>query len=284
MRTFEELKQLLIQVKESDYRIPDGVDVDDLIDDMLKFIGHTDHELRDVLIYPTFDKWGCDVMISTTQMKYILDTCLDEQHLFYRIGEKDTDSVFTRSFSMLIIPVAFCMHEETSFLADDDVLNIKETVLRYIKQEKDFRGYVDGKGWAHSIAHVADALQNIVFCFKRSEDWLEILDAIKTIVFNGDIAYAYGEDERIADAFVSAFYTAVCDHKVLTTKDFSDWIENFSILESETKMPARWHQRINRKNFLKSVYVMFLLDRDFDPYKDDCDKICKCLFDVLEKL
>ena len=46
MRNFEELKILLTAVKNNDYAVPSGVDVDDVIADMLKFIGHTDAELR----------------------------------------------------------------------------------------------------------------------------------------------------------------------------------------------------------------------------------------------
>jgi len=207
MRTFEELKQLLIEVKDNDYNVPSGVDVDSVIADMLKFIGHTDAELRDNLIYMTFVYWIEEKgLVSVEKMKEILDICLSDSHLFYGIGEKGTDSVFTRSFSALVIALAFCLHDESPFLTIDDVQTIKETVFRYINEEKDYRGYVDGKGLAHSVAHIADVLVNIAsfeidnkYCLGR-EDIYEILEAVKFLVRNKECVYSTRE-ETLSDAF-----------------------------------------------------------------------------------
>jgi len=33
-------------------------------------------------------------------------------------------------------------------------------VLDYARDERDRRGYIDGKGWAHTVAHTADALDS----------------------------------------------------------------------------------------------------------------------------
>ena len=54
MRTCEELRQQLVQIKENNWKVPEDVDLDALITDMLRFIGHADGELRDGLIYIIF--------------------------------------------------------------------------------------------------------------------------------------------------------------------------------------------------------------------------------------
>ena len=283
MRNFKELKQLLIEVKDNDYNVPSGVDVDGVIADMLKFIGHTDAELRDGLIYKTFMQWGeYKGVFSAEQMKHILNTCLSETHLFFGIGEKDTDSVFTRSFSSLIISVALCMHDENPFLTVKDIHDIKEIVLRYIEQEKDYRGYVDGKGWAHSVAHISDALCNLAGCSQAidvddeysigREGLLEVLQAIKTLVCIKDCVYSAEEDERLAGSFMFVAY-----REVLRNEELIAWIDSFNMADNEYwkgTMPDDYYLYVNRKNFMRSLYFKLLSDGDYD-------EICKFILGFL---
>jgi len=194
-------------------------------------------------------------------MKHILTTCLGEQHLFFGIGERDSDSVFTRSFSSLAIALAFCLHEKNPFLTVADVHGIKETMLRYINQERDCRGYAVGKGWAHAVAHAADALYNMVccevdgtFCFDRIE-LLEILKAVKTLILCRDCVYTAEEDERLV--FV---VKAVCANKILTNDDLMAWIDSFNPTDNEWwngTVPNDYYLHVNRINFLRSLYFYF---------------------------
>ena len=131
MRTLQELKNILIQVKENEYNVYTWADEDEGI-------------------------------LTTDQMHKILNTCLSDKYLFLGIGESGTDTVFTRAFSSLYIGLALCKHDEDPYLSGEEVQKVKQTLLSYVQQEKDFRGYVDGKGWAHSIAHVSDALNDLV--------------------------------------------------------------------------------------------------------------------------
>jgi len=276
MRTQEQLKHLLTQVKENDYAAPGGTNVDSVLDDMLKHIGHTDGELRDKLIYTTFYQWGENKgLISAEKMKQILGICLSDTHLFFGIGEKDTDSVFTRSFSSLVISVAFCMHDEAPFLSAGDVQAIKEAVLRYISQEKDFRGYVEGKGWAHSIAHIADALVNIAGCDVDGKHCIgregvqEVLQAVKMLVCNKEHVYSAEEDERLVTPFMVA-----TDLKLFTTSELIGWIDSFNMTDNEYwkgTLPGDYYLHLNRKNFMRSLY--FRLQSQIST--EGFDEICK---------
>ncbi|MCL2171088.1 MAG: DUF2785 domain-containing protein [Defluviitaleaceae bacterium] len=282
MKTFEELKQCLIQIKNNDYSVSNGVDVDITIAGMLKFIGHTDGEFRDGLAYSTFNSWTDNGTISTTQMRHILTTCLGEQHLFFGIGEKDTDSVFTRSFSSLVIALAFCLHDKKPFLTIADVKGIKETLLRYMGKEKDCRGYVNGKGWAHA----ADALGNTAgceidgkFCFDGKE-LLEILDAVKTLILCRNCVYTAEEDERLIWAV-----NAVCANNILTNEDLIAWVDSFNPNDKEWwngAIPGDYYLHVNRKNFLRSLYFNFLAPSDeleiVDP-KAIAEHLLVCLLD-----
>ena len=281
MRTYNEIKQLLRQIKDNDYVIPDGVDTDALITDMLKFVGHTDAEFRDELIYSTFSSWVDNDTLSAVQMKHILATCLDDQHLFFGIGESGTDAVFTRAFSSLLISVAIYMHEESPFLTTGEIRDIKETVLRYVNQEKDYRGYVDGKGWAHAVAHIADALANIAGCNVAldSEEYVigregmfEMLQAVKTLVCNSECVYTAEEDERLAVVFMNVIWS-----EVLTTEELTGWIAGFNMADNEWwngSMPEDYYLHVNRKNFMRSLYFKLLADKDYE-------KICEFMLGFL---
>jgi len=272
MRTYEELKQQLIQIKDNNYVISSEINVDGLIADMLKFIGHSDAELRDELIYSTISTLTENMTFSTTQVKHILTTCLGEGHLFFNIGEKDTDSVFTRAFSSLPISVALWFNQnKTPFLTADELTHIMDTVLRYTKQEKDYRGYVDGKGWAHAIAHIADALGHLAEASKTvdgegefslgRDGLLEILDAVKSMICS-DYMYTAEEDERLAVPVMDVIY-----REVLTNEELIEWIDGFNMTDTawrRSSYPGSYYRYINCKHFMRSLYFKLLSDGDYD--------------------
>jgi hypothetical protein len=223
---------------------------------MLKYIGHPDPELRDDLIYTTFDKWCEARMITAGQMKIILEICLDEQHLFYGIGETNTNSVFTRSFSALMVPLALYVNNRAAFLSDAEIININDTILKYIGQEKDFRGYVDGMGWAHAMAHSADALASLAMHRAIERNGLiEILSTIKTMVANGESTYVYNEDERIAKAAMAVIYY----RKILTDEDIMDWLSGFRTISNTGSQTLNMNVKVNQENFLRSLYSKLIL-------------------------
>jgi len=282
MRTYEELKHCLVQIKDSGYNVPDGLDVDGLIDDMLRFIGHTDPELRDSLIEKTIMQWAeAKRVFSPDQMRHILYTCLGDTHLFFGIGEKDTDSVFTRAYSSLAISAALCMHDETPFLTADDVQTIKEAALRYANEEKDYRNYVDGKGWADAVAHIADVLVNVSCCPVDDdysigrEGMSEILQAVKALVCNNEHIYIAMEDERL----VTTVCIAVDLHK-FTAKELIDWIDSFDMTDNEYwkgTMPDDYYLYVNKKNFMKSLYFKLQGNLSIEGF----DEICKYILSFL---
>ena len=90
------------------------MDLDRLTERMLKEIGSTDPELRDDLIYRTFVRLIHGSYLTPKKMTYITEICLE--NLFLSIGERDSDSVFTRSFSALVIALILEKDREQSFL------------------------------------------------------------------------------------------------------------------------------------------------------------------------
>lgn len=116
--------------------------------------------------------------------------------MFFRIGEQDTDSVFRRSFSVLLLPLFLLDHRSQPFLSKAEILRVKENLLQNLNQEQDRRGFVNGKGWVHAIAHAADTLDALAQCGEITRhDLQEILAAIRAVISVRDIVYVYGEKD-----------------------------------------------------------------------------------------
>ncbi len=113
-----ELKEKLQGLAQNKFRLSENDDLSELIPQMLYHIGSIDDYLRDELIYSAFGTWILRYnAIDFQQLRKILPIALDEQHMFCKLGEQDTDSVFTRSFSVLLLPLLLITHRAHPFLS-----------------------------------------------------------------------------------------------------------------------------------------------------------------------
>jgi len=249
MLTENELKTQLQVVAANDYRPPAGVDAWSLTLDMLTQLGSIDAELRDELIYTTFVHWARAGLYTPDQYRALLNGLLDDQHLFRGLGERDTDTVFMRSFSALLCVWPVYHHRRQPYLAPHEVLAAFDRVLDYFSREVDLRGYVEGKGWAHAVAHTADLLDEFAQCEELDRSGLlRLLDAIKARLRAADVVFVAEEDERLAYATLS-----LVGRGTLTERDLEPWIKSFAPIE-RTGEWRTWSRQVNIKHFLRSLY------------------------------
>ena len=128
-------------------------------DEMLKQIGNPDSYLRDKLIYQSYGKVDFFRSIKLRKKsRHYLKLLYRKTTYFTGLGESGTDTVFTRSFSTLVIAAIIEYDVKKTVVNPDLVHSTVNKVTYYLMEEKDTRGFIEGKGWAHSIAHGADAL------------------------------------------------------------------------------------------------------------------------------
>jgi hypothetical protein len=247
MLTENELKQQLQIIAANEYCVPDNVDYWSVTQDMLTHLGSIDAELRDQLIYTTFTKWARAGLYSSDQYHTLLNVLLDDQHLLYGLGERDTDTVFMRSFSALLCVWPIYHHRQQSFLTRQEVHATLDRVLDYFARENDLRGYVEIKSWAHAVAHTADLLDELAQCEEVQRDGLlRILEAIQVKASTTDTFYTAEEDERLAYAVLSLLGRDLVAHT-----EVEAWIKSFAPIERV----GDWRQQhLNTKNFLRSLY------------------------------
>lgn len=246
----EELKERLHAIIGDEFKVPEKVDAFEMTLAMMEYLGDSDSELRDDLVYSVLSRWVINGVFNKEQLKQILATIFDDKHLFYKIGEKDTNSVFMRAFSVLIVASLVYRHREDSFLGYEELIAIKNKVIKYMEDEKDVRGYVIEGGWAHTAAHSSDALDELCLCkeFGR-EELLEILKAIKFKVSIDYHAYICYEDERLAYATNS-----LISRNLLTEEELSEWIKSFAEYDKQTTFPNHFYFISNIRNYLNSLY------------------------------
>jgi len=274
MMTESELKKQLQQIAAHDFRLPDATDLFPLALEMTGYIGAVDSELRDGLIYSCFGTWILDSLFTPEQMRQLLGLATDDNHLFFRIGEQETDSVFTRTFSMLILPLLLIEHRKRPFLSPPTIQTLKQTIFRYLEREQDKRGYVPGKGWAHAIAHAADALDDLAQCEELGADDLrEILTVIRVQMGVGEFVYTHAEDERLSVAVI-----AVMKRPSLSQTDITNWLQTFPPLVANFEaMPDDYYRYINVTQFLRTLY--------FRAVRADVTKsICQAIRDTAEEI
>ena len=274
-----ELKCQLIEIRKKDYNFT-GYDLNNLIFEMLKNIGATDSELRNELIYITFGHMiVTNNVLNQDQLKQLLNICIDDQHLFYRLGESETDSVFVRSFSVLILPLILNVDQRDSFLSESEIKYVQKRLFTYVRNEEDIRGYVEGKGWAHALAHAADALGEIAkHRYIKEDDLMELLEVISAQVLFSKSVYTYNEDERMA---LSAFNTI--DRGLLSDQQILNWINNFKIqLDTQKKLVADLnglYLKLNVRNFLYNLYFRLRYKNESISLQKEIEKMLDSIRD-----
>lgn len=264
----------LEQVKQNDYIEDDMNILKKTTALMLIFIGDPDPYLRDSLIYETFCEWITEKhYYSNDELKEILNIVLDKNHLFYKIGIEQDDSVVTRTFSVLVIDLLLYMNIQNQYLSQDEFNTLKDSVIRFYNEEKDLRGYEEGIGWMHAAAHGADALSSIVSSKQCDEEtMMKVLDALNHVLENTKYILAHEEDERMATVVY-----AITFRNVLSREKLCKWINNLGSEITPGYSDAKYVQKANTKKFVRSLYFRLM-------HEEDTAKITELLYKKEEEL
>lgn len=247
-------------IVDADYDVPSGRAAQELTPQLLTYLGSTDPELRDGLAYAILDAWLHRGLYSDDEKRDMLAHLAE--NLMNGIGETGTDSVFLRAFSVLTL--AELVHEDNQrpWLREAEARQLLELALVYLEAERDLRGWVPEKGWAHSPAHTADFL----FVMARNRylgaaDLERLIHGIRAKTLDPmALPYLYDEDERLAQPVVAAMRRGLLDAPVLR-----GWLDGFIHPPrqpewNELFLTGEWViPRHNVKLFLRSLYGQLAL-------------------------
>ena len=140
--------------------LPEGklVFTNEQIQFLLDNIGNLNPHIRDNLVYTLFARGFSENAFKQKQIQVIIDSFIQNIGLFRQINQPENDTIFLRTFSALLGALILESDNDKPILTDSERQLLFDWSIRYLKEEKDFRGYVTNKGWAHSVAHGSDFL------------------------------------------------------------------------------------------------------------------------------
>ncbi|MCD6641090.1 MAG: DUF2785 domain-containing protein [Nocardioides sp.] len=187
------------QVQRAGFRVPDDRGLGDLTSELTVMLGSNDPAVRDGTAYPALATW-----IERGVYDDLLVGLGDGMvaGLLTGLGERDTDTVFRRSFSALVL--AECLRRDNAhhLVPATRILDWGDRLATWFLRERDTRGHVAGKGWAHAIAHGADALGVLADSpHLAGAELAVLLDVIaERVLVPGTPPLLSGEPDRLAAA------------------------------------------------------------------------------------
>ena len=188
------------QVQAADFEVPADRPLDDLTAELTTMLGSTRPEVRDGTAYPALATW-IDRGVYDDLLPGLGDGMV--AGLSVGLGETGTDTVFRRSFSALIVAECLERDNEQHLLPPAKILDWGDRIAVWFLSERDTRGFVADKGWAHAIAHGADAIGALAesphMSAAEHQALLDVL-AERLVQQPADEPLAAGEPDRMAHA------------------------------------------------------------------------------------
>ena len=188
------------QVQKAGFEVPSDRPLDELTAELTTMLGSTRPEVRDGTAFPALATW-IDRGVYDDLLAGLGDGMV--AGLGVGLGEHGTDTVFRRSFSALIVGACLERDNAQHLLPVDKILDWGDRIAVWFLTEQDSRGWVADKGWAHAIAHGADAIGALGdsphLGAPEHEALLDVL-AERLLQQPGDTPLAAGEPDRIAAA------------------------------------------------------------------------------------
>ena len=221
------------QVQKAGFEVPSDRPLDELTAELTAMLGSTRPEVRDGAAFPALATW-IDRGVYDDLLIGLGDGMVSG--LSVGLGETGTDSVFRRSFSALI--VACCIERDNAqhLLPVDKILDWGDRIAVWFLTEQDSRGWVDDKGWAHAIAHGADAMgalgESPHLGAAEHEALLEVL-AERLLQQPADVPLVAGEPDRIAAAAMQ-----ILRRDTLGTDVLEPWVHRLGVAGNPFKGPV----------------------------------------------
>jgi hypothetical protein len=244
------------QVAASGLEVPQDRPLNDLTAELTRMLGDTDPETRDGTAYPTLATW-----VARGVYDDLLSGLGDGMAagLGVGLGEKESDSVFRRSFSALILDCCIDRDNQRPLVAGAKILEWGDRLATWLLRERDLRGYVPGKGWAHAVAHGADGLGTLARSpHVAANELTVVLDVIADrVLLPVDRLFTNGEPDRLAAATM-----AVLRRNIVSLRVIEPWIARLAATAGSFASPDDRDPHLkggNAESFLRALHLQLAL-------------------------
>lgn len=274
-------KDFWVSISNNEYAVPEGYSLENLTELLFGYLGSTDPELRDEIAYIVYANWLKRGLYTGEAIQFHIDILLS--NLEKGIGETDSDTVFLRAFSILLLAEIVHNDNKKSLLEEYQVKRILEKGLWYLQAERDPRGYVPGKGWAHALAHTADLL--LVLGHNRNTEEADLLHMLIAVsdkmVHSTNHVYIHGEDDRLASAVIE-----ILRRDLIPLERAEVWARSLMAPDGRDWKGVYIDDKKNRafqntRNLLRSIHLHLLLDEEQLPRRE---QLISIFLDALRNL
>ncbi len=227
---------------------------DDQIFAILKQLGSTNPTYRDHGAFYFLTDVISNKAITLKQMRWITNYLISDKSLFDHILEPVNDAVFKRSFSVLILSQLLAANNKFHFIDSQLKKRIIVQIASYSLLEKDPRGFVGGKGWAHAFLHLINTL--ILLCGDNKiirADKVLLLGSVLVGYHNITKPFVAGEDSRMASflGYITNLNEIYEDYFLRVLKFWHQDLTNQMSVSTE----AGWNKVYNRNRLLQVIML-----------------------------
>ncbi len=254
------------RVSAADFRVPADRRLSDLTAELTELLGTPDSELRELAL----------AVLCTWIERGVYDDLLPglgdgiATGLLAGVDESETDSVFRRSFSALVVAEVIDRDSRRPRVSRTKIHEWGDRLATWFLMERDERGWVDGQGWAHAIAHGADAFGALA----RSPhcgpgELLVVLDVIGDRVTRTSNAVWYsGENDRLAMTTLHVLRRGLVPDELVEA-----WLQRITTAarprRDESGKADVYLQTGNAAGFLRALYLQLALGPAAPPRRSD---------------
>lgn len=234
-----------------DFALPTG-SLTEATAELTGLLGDIDPAVRDDMAY---------VLLSTWVRRGAYDDLLPGLGdglgvgLRFGLGEDGTDSVLRRSFSALLLACVIERDNTAHLLHPNVVLGWADAGLDWFLTERDLRGHLGAKGWAHAAASGADVLAALGRSRHLGRGELAVLlDAVADrLARSAPHVLLHGEDDRLAYATM-----AILQRDELETAWLEGWVTR--LVKPFALDPAGPHSaaHVNTLNYARALHLALL--------------------------
>ena len=243
------------QVVADGLKVPENRPLDEMTADLTRMFGDSDPEIRDGIAFPTLGTWIGEGVYDDLLRGLGDGMCAG---LDVGLGEESSDSVFRRSFSALVLTECIDRDTVADLVTRDQVLRWGDRIAGWLLRERDLRGFVPGHGWAHTIAHGADAIGALMRSPKIGQmEQIVLLDVIADrLLQRTETLFVCGEDDRLAAACLHGLRRNLLSIEVLDS-----WVARIAAAAVPSGSAQRNPYLVagNAQSFLRSLHLQLAL-------------------------
>ncbi len=182
----------LTELKSAAFDIAVSADREALALDLLDCLGDPDPALRDGIAYEALAQWMRQEKLRTKTLRTL------HARLLPMLAASD-EAGFRAPFAALVLSEVARTDRIKAWQSAAARESLVTAAARYVAGVNDYRGFKDGEGWRHGVAHGADlVLQLILNPAVTREQVDRLVAAVLSQVAPSGVFYRFGEPERLA--------------------------------------------------------------------------------------